>query len=78
MCVGVIGRMLVEQKFDVLALSETKLNGKGAFVFGCEWKYVRCDQREGSGLNGESGSETMCGGVEKNVIMADVGASKVW
>ena len=31
----VIGKMLVEQKFDVLALSETKLKRKGECEFGC-------------------------------------------
>ena len=30
----VIARMLVEQKFDVLALSETELRGKGECEFG--------------------------------------------
>ena len=33
----------------------------------CEWKGVTCDQRESkgsSGLNGESGNETVCGGQE--------------
>ena len=38
----VIGRMFAEQKFDVLALNETKLKGKGKCEFGC----IRCDQRE--------------------------------
>ena len=31
----VIGRMFVEQKFEVLVLSETKLKGKGDCEFGC-------------------------------------------
>ena len=31
----VIGRMFVEQKFDVLAVSETKVKGKGEHEFGC-------------------------------------------
>ena len=31
----VIGRLFVEQKFDVLALSETKLKGKGECEFVC-------------------------------------------
>ena len=72
----VIGRMFVEQKFDVLAMSETKLKGKGKY----EWKDVRCDQSESkgrSGLNGEYGSETACDGMEGSVIKADVGEGKV-
>ena len=76
----VIGRMFVKQKFDVLALSETKLKGKEECEFGCEWKDVRCDQRQSkrrSGLNGESGSETVCGGMEGSVVKADVDEGKV-
>ena len=46
----------------------------------CEWKDVRCDQKERkgrNGLNGESGRETVCGGMEGSVIKADVGENKV-
>ena len=37
----------------------------------CVWKDVRCEQRESkgrSGLNGESGSETVCGGMEGRLM----------
>ena len=58
----VIGRMCVEKK--VLALSEPKLKGKGNCKFGCVSGWI--------GLNGESGIETVCGGMEGVVIKADV------
>ena len=44
--------MFVKQKFDVLALSETKLKQKGECEIGCEWKDIRCDQRERKGWSG--------------------------
>ena len=72
----------MEQKFgDVLTLSVTKLKKKGESEFGCEWKDVRCNKRESkgrSGLNSESGGETVCGGMKGSVIKANVGESKVW
>ena len=48
----VTGTMFVKQKFDVLALSETKLKEKGECEIGCEWKDIRCDQRERKGWSG--------------------------
>ena len=53
---------------------------KDEYEFGCEWKDVRCDHRESQGrsdLNGESGSEIVCGEMEGNVIKADVDEGKV-
>ena len=44
---------------------------KSTCEFGCKWKDVMCEQRESngkSGLNGESGSKTVCGGMEENAI----------
>ena len=35
------------------------------------------ERKERSGLNGESDSETVCGGKEASVIKAGVGESKV-
>ena len=43
-----------------------------------EWKDVKCEQRETKGTSGECGSETVCGGIEGNVVKADVDESKVW
>ena len=69
--------MIVEQKFDVLALSETKLNGKGECEFACD-RVRMSGVIRGSGLNSESGSETVCAGIEGSVIKDDVGEIKVW